>query len=443
MDAPFANLPPELLLAITAFTDRSTIFRLAAVCRYWHDVLTGTATLWTYIDCRNESRTSILLQRSKSSPIDVAIDRYVPAAISLIARHTHRMRSIDLNLPSRQFGDIRPLLNGLAPILKTMRMRRRGEVSPPGSYPPCNSFFQGKFPALRTLHLEGYPLFHTQSAPTMTGGLTTLVLDNRLYHDRRDLLEYLEHCKNLVHLRIDLPVLGGTVPASRVVSLPNLTELRSVRSALTAFHNLSFPPSTDLIIGPRCRVHPEGYPLATVWERDGLSQILELRAIRSVRMTFDVSNCMVALSGPHLLFMEDVKADTSRHNSFYSDYLDSFQSLPITTTEVFRFIQPPQRPFTGTLQLQSCTRLLLQMPKLTRIFLDASVALFFVRALEPVDGQVPCPKLQALVVIPREGREDYLRNGLITLSNQRKDRGCPLVCSVGPPDLPSRPSPRV
>ena len=65
MDIPFINrLPPELLVAITTFiTDQNTIFQLATVCRHWHDTLTGTATLWTSIDCRSRSRTSILLQR--------------------------------------------------------------------------------------------------------------------------------------------------------------------------------------------------------------------------------------------------------------------------------------------------------------------------------------------------------------------------------------------
>ena len=120
MGAPFANrLPPELLLAIMTFiADKSTISRLATVCGYWRNVLIGTASLWASVDCRNASRTLILLRRSKSSLIDVTIDSFVPNAICLVARHTYRMRSIDVSLPSHQLKDVHHLLDQMAPYLK-------------------------------------------------------------------------------------------------------------------------------------------------------------------------------------------------------------------------------------------------------------------------------------------------------------------------------------
>ena len=427
------RLPPELLLAITTFIiDQNTISRLAAVCRYWRDVFTGTPTLWTSIDSRTEYRTSILLQRSESNPIDVTINRYVPEAISLIVNHSYRMRSIEINLPSRQFEDVRLLLDGLVPILETMRMRPRRDGLPARFFPLHSSFFRGQFPALRTLHLEGYPLDLTRSAPMMTNGLTRLVLDNRQLHHRDNLLEYLGHCRNLVYLRIELPnLVGAMIPALRIVSLPNLRELWLVRSSLAAIHHLYFPPSTDLIIESHGREQIDGHPPV----RDRFPQTLESRAIEDIRMTFHVSDCVVVLSGPHFVFTERTRADTSRYNTFYSDYLDSFHPLPITTTEVLRFVQPPQCPFTGILRPQSCVQLLLRTPTLKRIVVDASVAPFFIRALEPVDGQVPCLALQVLVVIRRGGHDVDLRGDLLSLSNQREDHGCPLMCNIEPPGL--------
>ena len=136
MDVPFiTRLPPELLVEITTFiTDQSTIFRLATVCRHWHDVLTGTATLWTSIDCRSESRTSILLQRSQSSPIDIAVDRthYVPEGIPLVASHIHRIRSIDVSsLSPRELEKNYSLLNGSAPYSKLCGCKHRIRWTPP------------------------------------------------------------------------------------------------------------------------------------------------------------------------------------------------------------------------------------------------------------------------------------------------------------------------
>ena len=346
------------------------------------------------------------------------------------------MRSIDVNTSFDQCRGVRPLLDESAPMLETMRIRLPG-CSSVYSLPPWSSFFRGQFPALRTLHLDDYPLDLTQSALETTTGLTALVLGSRQSDNPRDLFRCLGHCKNLVHLRVDLPDVRGTVPAPGIVSLSNLRELQSDRSSFTALHHLSLPPTTNLTIGPRVREYVEGHPLTTGWEQDGLHQMLESRPITGIQITFDTSFCLVKLSGTHFVFTDQVKTFNSRHNSFYSICLDSFRSLPIATTEVLTFAQPPQRPFTGALLPESCTRLLLQMPGLTRIVLDPSVALSFVRALWPVNGQVPCPKLQDLVVIRREGREDHLRNGLVALSNQRKDHGCPLECSMGSADSSS------
>jgi hypothetical protein len=130
---------------------------------------------------RSESRTAILLQRSKSNPIDVTVDHFVPGAVSLVANHTHRMRSIEVNLPSGLPEEVRSLLSVLAPILETMRMRGWGVDSwgPARLFPPYGSFFRGQFPTLRTLHLEGHPFDLARSTPMMTNSLTTLVLSVR------------------------------------------------------------------------------------------------------------------------------------------------------------------------------------------------------------------------------------------------------------------------
>jgi len=294
MDVPLIyRLPPELLVATTAFiTDQSAIFRLATVCRHWHDVLTGTPTLWTSIDCRSESRTSILLQRSKSNPIDVTLDRayHVPEAVLLVASHAHRMRSINTFMSELcEFGDLRSLLNGPAPILKEMWIE--GWVHLPTlSLSLCSSLFQGQFPALRILCLSDYPFDFTQSAPMMTNGLTKLILENVQPHHLRDLLGYLEYCKNLEYLDIDLPDLRGTVPTSRIVSLPRLRELRLDRFLPAFFHHLSFPPSTDITI----------YSMA-VEAQDGPPHISEPRTIKSIKMKVIDGNCVVQLSGSHFV----------------------------------------------------------------------------------------------------------------------------------------------
>ena len=441
MDVPFINrLPPELLVAIASFTDQSTIFRLAMVCRHWHDVLTETPTLWASIHCRSRSRTSILLQRSKSSPIDVIVDRahYVPEAVPLVASHTNRMRSIRVILVSRELEDFQSLLNGPAPILGEMWMQGR-DHNPTRSLPLCSPSFQGQFPALRILSLLQYPFDLTQSVPMTTNGLTELVLHStRQSHHLRNLLDYLEHCKNLKYLDIRLPDLRGDVLAPRTVSLPKLRKLQLVSFPPTALHHLSFPPSTHLAIQSHGWTYADNYQSVDIGAQDGLLHIFESRTIKRIEMKVVGSNCVVRLSGSRLaltvtafIILSHPHPSSPHLSTFRSDFLDTLQSLPIETTTFFGFAQPSPPPFIGTHRQQSCTQLLKKMPALEEIALDTSVAPLFIRALEPVDGDLLCPKLQHFILILGDDRDEVvLRIGLLDLSNRRKEHGSPLTYTI-------------
>ena len=127
------------------------------------------------------------------------------------------MRSINISLPSNQFGNVRRLLDVSAPVLEQIRLRLQ-DISLYEFFPPHSLFFRSQFSALGAVYLEDYPIDFDRYVPVMTNGLTTLVLYNREHRDRCHLLEYLEHCKDLIHLKINLPNLRGTVPASRIVS---------------------------------------------------------------------------------------------------------------------------------------------------------------------------------------------------------------------------------
>lgn len=437
MDASFINhLPPELLAIIASFTtDQNAIFLLATVCRYWHNALTGTAVLWTSIDCRSESRTLILLRRSKSKPIDVTIDRarFTLKAVSLVADNAYRIRSMDVNLPPHHLRQVHDFFYCSAPILRIMRLRgREGDFA--WSPPPHGPFSQDQLPALKALYLEGYPFDLARSTTMMTNGLTTLVLDNNRHgHHLHHLLEHLEHSKRLEHLSINLPNLNVYGPAPRVVSLPKLREVRMIHSPLALLQHLLLPPSTYLDIRTPSRKNVGENLLPDAWAQDTLLVVFQSRAIESIRMVFSESKCAVLLLGSHLSVLMQAESTLSFRNSFYSYCLDSFQSLPIANTKVLWFAQPPWLPFPGKFLSHSCTRLLLQMRSLQRIILDGSVAQWLVRALEPADGDVPCPNLGDLTVVRRAGHETNLRDGLLALSKQREDRGCPLTSCIGSP----------
>lgn len=187
----------------------------------------------------------------------------------------------------------------------------------------------------------------------MTNGLTKLVLCDKESHYLRDLLDYLDHCKNLGHLKIELRGVGGIVPASRIVSLPNLRELELVHSTPAVLYHLSFPPSTDLTIqlNDTIYVRTERYPFVDLWTEPGLLHIFDPRTIKGIKMMFIRSTCVVGLSGSHFtLTVRAIRSRFSGPSSFYSDCLDSLQSLPIKTTEFFGFAQPPSYSSAGALR---------------------------------------------------------------------------------------------
>lgn len=153
-------------------------------------------------------------------------------------------------------------------------------------------------------------------------------------------------------------------------------------------------------------------------------------------MTFIGSYCIAGLSGPHSAITVQAHVDLSRLtrlSSFHSDCLDPLQSFPIKTTDFFSFVQPQRHPSTGTLRHQSCTRLLIQMAGLEQITLNIAVPPSFIRALEPVDGDLLCPGLRNPILIQANHEVD-IWNSLIALSDQRMSHGCPLVCSIGSHD---------
>ena len=432
METPLINrLPLELLVAIARsfVADPSAIFRLAMVCRCWCDVLMEAAILWTTIDCRSRSRTSILLQRSKSSPIDVTLDhtRFVAEAVSLIAENVHRIRSMNVFLLPYQLGMVHTLFNRPAPILQTIRLHIWD-----GSFTgfPFSPFSQDQVPALKALFLEGCQYDLSRPVQMVNKDLTTLVISTQRFYSLHDLLQYPEHFKNLEYLKICLGGVTGTVPASRVVPLPNLRALCLSISPLSILRHLSFPPSADLSIQTPSKI-TRGQSLSNAWVEPDLLSVFESRPIHTISVSFSKSKCAVGLSGPRLSMGLHANAATLHSNSLYFYFLDSLQSLPVAPAEVLSFFQPPRLKLPMKKLVQSFSRLLLQVPGIRRLTLDSPAALWIVQALEHVGRGTPCPKLGVLVVILREHCKTDLRDSLIALSENRSDPGCPLECYMG------------
>ena len=109
--------------------------------------------LWAYLDCMDEDKTYIYLERSKSSPISLSLDSDYLALpdpfFEFIPGITGRLKSLDIDLEPDDLQLISVHLSHRAPLLEVLSIRSSGDAVFP------SAFFSGDLSSLRKLHL-GY-----------------------------------------------------------------------------------------------------------------------------------------------------------------------------------------------------------------------------------------------------------------------------------------------
>ena len=135
------ELPVEILVDIFAWVDTVNawgtlgavhgrgIAKLMLVCRHWHDVVVATPEFWRCVDTAEPLDTvSLHLQRSSGCTIDVRIfypwiRKYQPLwdeAIPLILPHSHRIRSLYINLHMDDYPALHHFLEVDLPALECL-----------------------------------------------------------------------------------------------------------------------------------------------------------------------------------------------------------------------------------------------------------------------------------------------------------------------------------
>jgi len=156
--APVNRISPEILSRTPDYyseggTDQD-LLALTHVCRSWRNTFASRPSLWTRLDLRNVDKTTTYIQRSKSSPLKLYLDKnrddtYPYDTFSLVAPHIHRLKSLVVRagvLPDgiRRFRCHAPLLENL-------------EIRIAGSHTPVldSTLFRGDLSSLRKLSLGG------------------------------------------------------------------------------------------------------------------------------------------------------------------------------------------------------------------------------------------------------------------------------------------------
>ena len=78
--APINRIPTEILVLLPTFWDKyddgdEGVIALTHVCRTWREVFTSRPSLWTDLNCADLDKAEVYLERSKSLPINLSLDR--------------------------------------------------------------------------------------------------------------------------------------------------------------------------------------------------------------------------------------------------------------------------------------------------------------------------------------------------------------------------------
>ena len=228
------KIPPEILCLIPDFLIDSSggdvaIRTLTHVCKAWREAFTSYSSLWTGFRCIDPEKTRVYLQRSKSSPINLQLERdtgippndpffqIIPHAIS-------RLESLSISTTPGHLQDIISHFTHPAPLLEDFSISG-GLGDPERNSALTPTLFGGDFHLLRRLRLQSV---HTDLPWRNMANLTSFSLRYVLRpgFSIELLLDFFESAPHLsdVELTFAIPDFGARI--GRLVPLAYLKTLR-------------------------------------------------------------------------------------------------------------------------------------------------------------------------------------------------------------------------
>jgi len=391
---PINKLPPEVFSGIFEYRGLHRELKAAThVCRQWRSTLTSTPSLWADLDCSDRKWFPIYLERSKAALLDVRIAS-PPSSFDVqdfLSSNFSRMRSlsVDLSLHSVRAAILKtrtpaPLLRDLklqgcrfsvldgslppeflflgkhAHLLRSIRLDACPQLSLPFSLPHLTNFEH--FASLRQFTSLGTLLGILSSAPRLRRVsiyLSEHIVEPELDRDQVILLEDLEFFE----------FRSGWIPDDLlpIMELPRVKYI-IVEIPLGCFDSLArlLPYGFDSLLAGADRISYSG-----THGRGGIQFDLSGVTVQVGDSGYRIPTAVVArrLSDERLLSYLRVRELTLNCQGSYGgngNLVSDFQNL-----EVLNLIDCEER--------------------------------YFLRALMPSGGQVPCPLLREMMIVTRSG----------------------------------------
>ena len=342
---PITHLPSELLVEVFKATipanggvlptptEPKQLYSLITVCRFWRDIIQNSAVFWQIIDVgRRLEWLALCLERSSHAMVKISFwshELNFADALKLLASHSHRISTIahpDLDPAALVASGGSPVpfpMSGLQVLAVKIR-----KVGRPDRTAPLFTLFDGYYPSLHTLCLNGFNFSIAQSCRSMVH-IRYLALVNvspNVVYKLTDLLTMLGSCSSLTYLTLSLITVEGTVGGAAggrmaEVTLHNLRQI-TVSSQKGVIRSLL----SNVVIPPRAHVklmtvpnHAERVAILTDMlpeeERIRDRALPGLRLVSQVKVVADkevVSVIGVIGHGPHSGGKIELVADVAK-----------------------------------------------------------------------------------------------------------------------------------
>jgi hypothetical protein len=256
--APINQIPPEIFALLPDFLDTNKwdqdVIALTHVCRAWRKVFISRSSLWIDLDCLDEDKTRVYLERSKSSPINLVLVRNggLPPRdpfFQIIPHAIGRLKTLYAKGTPEHLQDITAQLSQPAPLLETLAIHGGCESEPHRSPVLPSTLFGGDLSSLRNLCLISV---RTELPWRNMVNLTSFILSDMPPGEvsAGQVLGFFEAAPHLREAEFHSTTLAADAQNKRLVSPTCLErmELIDCDSSSLLLNHLLIPAGTELTI---------------------------------------------------------------------------------------------------------------------------------------------------------------------------------------------------
>ena len=202
---------------------------LTHVCRTWRDIFTSCPALWTDIDCTNIDKTLVYLDRSRSSPLNLQLEKYQTLSpydpfLQVIPHVIPRLKSVTIYGVPENLQEIIAQLSPPAPLLEALTIDIDCECPPQDGPAITTPLFNGDLSSLRELRLQ---CVSTELPWRNMVNLTSFTLGYTMPGDSsvRYLLDFFASAPRLRKIRLSFATPTFGTQRGRLVTLPHLRRM--------------------------------------------------------------------------------------------------------------------------------------------------------------------------------------------------------------------------